>query len=140
MVMGFKGKHKMEKSPILKSSVRRKELVRSARDISAHITPSGGVQPREEGEDFRPRLQLPQGFDPSTTEQQEDGQFCVFKKLSLEGLSVWRGLEWRVPQCILSYIVGIEKVPVQQCVHKVDTQCYSSYVTEYTPSTEVCPG
>ena len=30
---------------------------------------------------------------------QEDGQFCVFKRLTLE---------------------GIEKIPVQQCVHKVN--------------------
>ena len=30
--------------------------------------------------------QIPDGFDPRTAEQQEDGQLCVFKKLSLEGL------------------------------------------------------
>jgi len=61
---------------------------------------------------------IPEGFDLSSVEPQEDGQFCVFKKLSLE---------------------GIEKIPVQQCVHKVDTQCYLSYVTQYTPTTEdVC--
>ena len=41
---------------------------------------------------------IPEGFDLSSVEPQEDGQFCVFKKLSLE---------------------GIEKIPVQQCVHKV---------------------
>ena len=51
------------------------------------------------------------------------------------------------------YFWGIEKAPVQQCVHKVmimimkmmmisndngkvDTQCYLSYVTAYTPATE----
>ena len=34
---------------------------------------------------------------------------------------------------------GIEKLPVQQCVHKVDRHCYFSYVTQYTPTTEdVC--
>ena len=31
---------------------------------------------------------------------------------------------------------GIEKIPVQKCVHRVDTQCYFSYSTQYTPSTE----
>ena len=111
MVLGFQGKHRMEKSLVFKSPAQR-----SNRDISNHISPSGGVQPRQEGGDLRPHLQLPQGFDMSTGQQQEDGQFCVFKKLSLE---------------------GIEKVPVQQCIHRVDTQCYSSYVTEYTPTTEV---
>jgi len=65
-----------------------------------------GVQPPED---------IPEGFDLSTVEAQEDGQFCVFKKLTLE---------------------GIEKIPVQQCVHKVDKQCYFSYVTQYTPTTE----
>ena len=36
-------------------------------------------------------------------------------------------------------VQGIEKVPVQQCIHKVDTQCYFSYITDYTPTTEeVC--
>ena len=36
-------------------------------------------------------------------------------------------------------VSGIEKVPVQQCTHKVDTQCHLTYVTEYIPSTEeVC--
>ena len=42
---------------------------------------------------------IPEGFDLSSVEPQEDGQFCVFKKLSVE---------------------GIEKIPVQQCVHKVN--------------------
>ena len=80
---------------------------------------------------------VPEGFDLSSVEPQEDGQFCVFKRLTLE---------------------GIEKIPVQQCVHKVnwqymdgrwlsswyhhaqvDQQCYLSYVTQYTPATEdVC--
>ena len=41
---------------------------------------------------------IPEGFDLSTVEPGDDGQFCVFKKLTLE---------------------GIEKIPVQQCVHKV---------------------
>ena len=28
---------------------------------------------------------------------------------------------------------------MQQCIHKVDTQCYFSYITDYTPTTEeVC--
>ena len=61
---------------------------------------------------------IPEGFDLSSVEPQDDGQFCVFKKITLE---------------------GIEKIPVQQCVHKVDTQCYLSYITQYTPATEeVC--
>ena len=42
---------------------------------------------------------VPEGFDLSSVEPQEDGQFCVFKRLTLE---------------------GIEKIPVQQCVHKVN--------------------
>ena len=87
MMMGLKGKHKMGKPMITKSSVLRKEFVRRDRDISNHITPNGRLKQRqEEAEDLRPHLQLPQGFDPSTVEKQEDGQFCVFKKLSLEGL------------------------------------------------------
>ena len=52
---------------------------------------------------------IPEGFDLSSVEPQDDGQFCVFKKITLE---------------------GIEKIPVQQCVHKVDTQCYLSYITQ----------
>ena len=44
---------------------------------------------------------VPEGFDLSSVEPQEDGQFCVFKRLTLE---------------------GIEKIPVQQCVHKVNRQ------------------
>ena len=39
---------------------------------------SGGVLPPAD---------VPEGFDLSTVEPQEDGQFCVFKKLSIEG---WR--------------------------------------------------
>ena len=81
MLMGFQGKHKKDKPLIFKSPAQR-----SNRDISNHISPNGEVKPRQEGEDIRPHLQLPQGFDPSTGQQQEDGQFCVFKKLSLEGL------------------------------------------------------
>ena len=132
VVEGFTGKHSRKNNMVSKSSLQRKELLRSSRDIASHIGPSGRVQPREEGGDFRPHLQLPQGFDPGTAEEQEDGQLCVFKKLSLEGLSVCPAMERYI--VILS---GIEKVPVQQCIHRVDTQCYSSYVTEYTPSTEV---
>ena len=49
---------------------------------------------------------IPEGFDLSSVEPQEDGQFCVFKKLSLE---------------------GIEKIPVQQCVHKVMIRYYYSH-------------
>ena len=116
VVMGFQGKHKL----------------RHPRDISTHIGPSGRVQPQE-SEDFRPRLQLPQGFDPSSAQQQEDGQLCVFKKLSLEGLCCVRS----PPVHYQSILSGIEKVPVQQCIHRVDTECYSSYVTQYTPTTEV---
>merc|ERR1711953_24293 len=84
---------------------------RPIRDLDNHLDDS--LQPLPPG--VQPPADLPEGFDLSTVEAQEDGQFCVFKKLSLE---------------------GIEKIPVQQCVHKVDKQCYFSYVTQYTPSTE----
>ena len=90
---------------------------RPTRDLANHL--DGSLQPRLPARSLPPGLQppsdLPDGFDLSTVEEQEDGQFCVFKKLSLEGL---------------------EKIPVQQCVHKVDQQCYFSYVTQYTPTTE----
>ena len=33
-------------------------------------------------------------------------------------------------------LAGIEKIPVQKCVHRVDKQCYFSYTTQYTPTTE----
>ena len=36
--------------------------------------------------------QIPDGFDPRTAEQQEDGQLCVFKRLSLEGL---QSVQWK---------------------------------------------
>ena len=85
---------------------------RPIRDLDNHLDDS--LQPLPPG--VQPPADLPEGFDLSTVEAQDDGQFCVFKKLSLE---------------------GIEKIPVQQCVHKVDKQCYFSYVTQYTPSTEV---
>ena len=85
---------------------------RPIRDLDNHLDNS--LQPLPPG--VQPPADLPEGFDLSTVEAQEDGQFCVFKKLSLE---------------------GIEKIPVQQCVHKVDKQCYFSYVTQYTHSTEV---
>merc|ERR1711997_363189 len=84
---------------------------RPIRDLDNHLDDS--LQPLPPG--VQPPADLPEGFDLSTVEAQEDGQFCVFKKLALE---------------------GIEKIPVQQCVHKVDKQCYFSYVTQYTPSTE----
>ena len=115
MVVGFQAKHKMEKSKILKSPAQR-----SSRDISSHISPSGRVQPRLEAEDFRPHLQLPQGFDPGTAEQQEDGQLCVFKKLSLEGLSavLWSGLQ---------------SVMLSLCQVLRRSQC-SSVSTGWTPS------
>merc|ERR1719431_1240546 len=61
---------------------------------------------------------IPEGFDLSTAEEQDDGQFCVYKTIPIE---------------------GIEKMPVQQCVHKEDRQCYDTFVTQYTPTTEdVC--
>ena len=90
---------------------------RPIRDLANHLDDSllpqqlSGFLPAG----VEPPADLPAGFDLSTVEEQEDGQFCVFKKLSLEGL---------------------EKIPVQQCVHKVDKQCYFSYVTQYTPTTE----
>ena len=37
------------------------------------------------GGSSRPVLDVPEGFDLSSAEQQEDGQFCVYKKLSIEG-------------------------------------------------------
>ena len=33
-----------------------------------------------------PPADIPEGFDPSTLEPQEDGQFCVFKTIPVEGL------------------------------------------------------
>merc|ERR1711936_1388613 len=90
---------------------------RPTRDLANHLDDS--LQPRLPTRSLPPGVQppadLPAGFDLSTVEAQEDGQFCVFKKLSLE---------------------GIEKIPVQQCVHRVDKQCYFSYITQYTPTTE----
>merc|ERR1712168_371888 len=62
-----------------------------------------------------PPADIPEGFDPASLEAQDDGQFCVYKTIPVE---------------------GIEKIPVQRCVHRVDTQCYFSYSTQYTPSTE----
>ena len=44
-----------------------------------------------------PPSDVPAGFDLSTVEEQEDGQFCVYKELTIE---------------------SIEKTPVQQCVHR----------------------
>ena len=35
-----------------------------------------------------PPTDLPEGFDPSTLEQQDDGQFCVYKTIPVEGLRV----------------------------------------------------
>jgi len=33
-----------------------------------------------------PPADIPEGFDLSTVEPQEDGQFCVFKTIPIEGL------------------------------------------------------
>ena len=71
---------------------------RTNRDIDNHID-NGQI---DAGVPLPPGMRLPgdipEGFDLSSVEPQEDGQFCVFKKIELE---------------------GIEKIPVQQCVHKV---------------------
>ena len=69
---------------------------RRSRDISHHVGHDGRVRGlgglrRGRDKNFgggagqRPRLEVPEGFDLSTAERQEDGQFCVYKKLSLEG-------------------------------------------------------
>ena len=69
---------------------------RRSRDISHHVGHDGrvrGLGGLRRGRDKnlgpgggqRPRLEVPEGFDLSTAERQEDGQFCVYKKLSLEG-------------------------------------------------------
>lgn len=68
---------------------------RRSRDISHHVGQDGRVRGfglrrgRDKslgaGGGQRPRLEVPEGFDLSTAEKQEDGQFCVYKKLSLEG-------------------------------------------------------
>ena len=70
---------------------------RRSRDISNHVDHDGrfrGFGGLRRGRDKtlglggggqRPRLEVPEGFDLSTAERQEDGQFCVYKKLSLEG-------------------------------------------------------
>ena len=52
---------------------------RTPRDIAHHVGPDSGDSRR------RPVLNPPDGFDISTAERQDDGQFCVFKKLSIEG-------------------------------------------------------
>ena len=86
-MMGIRGK----KPNILKSKTPSKDQ-RSYRDISKQLRHQrgksrqlGSRQLVQEERDFRPPLDLPDGFDPSTAERQEDGQFCVFKKLRLEG-------------------------------------------------------
>jgi len=99
------------------------DVVRTNRDTSQHldsnfrpIRPRFGKQALPDG--IRPPTDVPDGFDLSTVEPQENGQFCVFKTLPIE---------------------SIEKTAVQQCVHRVDKQCYFSYTTSYTPTTEdVC--
>ena len=35
---------------------------------------------------IRPPADIPEGFDPSSLEPQDDGQFCVFKTIPVEGL------------------------------------------------------
>ena len=91
---------------------------RPDRDLSNEITTAAQTAGLSLPPGTRMPTDIPEGFDLSSVEPQDDGQFCVFKKITLE---------------------GIEKIPVQQCVHKVDTQCYLSYITQYTPATEdVC--
>ena len=78
-------------------TVMKKDLKsRPSRDLDNFIntdTPSPSLPPG-----MTLPADIPEGFDLSTVEPGDDGQFCVFKKLTLE---------------------GIEKIPVQQCVHKV---------------------
>lgn len=73
---------------------------RISRDISHHVGHDGRVRSfggfrrgRDKnlgpGGGQRPRLEVPEGFDLSTAERQEDGQFCVYKKLSLEGKQIY---------------------------------------------------
>ena len=53
------------------------------------ISLSSRLEMEEEGDlrrDLVSPLQIPDGFDLRTGERQEDGQFCVFKNLELEGL------------------------------------------------------
>ena len=64
---------------------------RNTRDIGQHIGRDGRVRAFRRGRDKnlggdRPVLDVPDGFDLSSAERQEDGQFCVYKKLSLEGI------------------------------------------------------
>ena len=76
---------------------KRKDQVRltdtrNTRDIGHHIGRDGRVRGFRRGRDKnlgggRPVLDVPDGFDLSSAERQEDGQFCVYKKLSLEGIS-----------------------------------------------------
>ena len=76
----------------LSSDQRNLSEKRLLRDISHHIDQDGrvrrfrGRQGRDKPPgDTRPILEVPSGFDLSTAERQEDGQFCVYKRLSLEG-------------------------------------------------------
>ena len=85
-------------------------------------------------------------------EPQEDGQFCVFKTLPIESIE-----KTAVQQCvhrfeflfalfILVFVFVIVSIcylylPVFITIHiaRVDKQCYFSYTTTYTPTTEdVC--
>ena len=100
------------------------EVMRRNRDTSQHLDNNfSPVRPaalarQELPPGVRPPTDVPEGFDLSTVEAQDDGQFCVFKTIPIE---------------------SIEKTAVQQCVHRVDRQCYFSYTTVYTPTTEdVC--
>ena len=79
----------------LSSDQRSLSEKRHSRDISHHVDQNGRVRsfrgrqgrdkPSVSG-DTRPVLEVPPGFDLSTAERQEDGQFCVYKRLSLEGI------------------------------------------------------
>jgi len=103
--------------------VRPQNLPPLSRSQASSSQP-GPIQQSQPGQEFQiPEGinlpdDVPEGFDLSSVEQQKDGQFCVFRTLPIE---------------------SIEKTPVQKCIHRVDRQCYFSYVTSYTPTTEdVC--
>ena len=83
-------------------------------------------------------------------EPQEDGQFCVFKTLPIESIE-----KTAVQQCVhrfvfvylylylylhlYLYLYFYQPVVITNLIVRVDKQCYFSYTTTYTPTTEdVC--
>ena len=108
---------KMDIDTIIESHGLDLSKSRPNRDLSNEIIDDITEAQSQGGLSLPPGMRMPadipEGFDLSSVEPQDDGQFCVFKKITLE---------------------GIEKIPVQQCVHKVDTQCYLSYITQVITS------